>query len=145
MLLFLLMLSVLPLTSLSLIVLYIWGFSSVIFLKDRQKYLPCLLSFFCKRLKVLCIFVCSACALQLLPFSRSVLEMTSKQRERRVSLPRCFGFQFVTMAAAATSCRSWSSCVHSFLCARSTGVTKRCVYITIYGVLGTMGTGLPPK
>lgn len=110
-----------------------------------RKYLLGLSSFFYKHSKVPCIFVCSACALQLLPFSRSILEMTSRQWERRVSLPRCFGFQFVAMAAAATSCQSGSSCVHSFLCARSRGVTKRCVYITIYGVLWTMGTGLPPK
>lgn len=47
------------------------------------KYLLILSSFFCKRSKVPTIFVCSACALQLLPLS--VLEMTSGQRERRVS------------------------------------------------------------
>lgn len=66
-----------------------------------------------------------------------------QDNEKGESLPRCFGFQFVTMAAAATSCQSGSSCVHSFLCARSRGVTKRYVYIAIYGVLWTMGTGLP--
>lgn len=35
-----------------------------------------------------------------------------------------FEFQFVTMAAAATSCQNGSSCVHSVLSARSTGVSK---------------------
>lgn len=55
----------------------------MLFLKRQhwQKYLLCLSSFFCEHLKVPSIFVCSVCALQLLP----LLEMTSRQWERRVS------------------------------------------------------------
>lgn len=133
------------LKSLSLMVVNILGFSSMMVFLKRQ----CWQNFhwvsrhFSVNIWKFLVFLFALCSLQLLPFSRSVLEMTSRQWERRAS-PCCFRFQFVTIAAA-TSCQSGSSCVHSFLCARSKGVTKLCVYTAIYGVLWTMGTGLPPK
>lgn len=72
--------------------------------------------------------LCSCC---LLAYSK-----WRQDNEKGGSLPRCFGFQFVTMAAAATSCRSGSSCVHSFLCARSRGVTKAlCLHCHIWGFM----------
>ena len=48
------------------------------------------------------------------------------------------------MAAAATSCQSRSSCIHSFsVRIRCRAATEICVYKTIYGVLRTMNSGLP--
>lgn len=96
-------------------------------------------------MKLLRIFVCPAFALQLLPFSRSVLEMTSRRRARRESL---------SLAASGFSSLPWQQLplparaglpVFIHFCVHTPELTKRRVYITIYGGLGTMGTGLPPK
>ena len=81
----------------------IWGFSSTMRTK-LAKHSLCLLSFFCKPSKLPSIFVFSACALQLLP--SSILEMTSRQWERRVSLSLSLSLS-PSVAASGFSLLPW--------------------------------------
>lgn len=55
-----------------------------------------------------------------------------KTMRKGESLPRCFGFRFVTMAAATTSCQCGSSCAHSFLRSGSRSLTELCLHCHIW-------------
>lgn len=112
-----------------------WGFSSaMISLKGQIDLSPSIFLFFLQALEtpLYLLFALrvlpSCCCCRRCLFSPGVLEMTSRQC---VSFSRsCFRFQFVTMAAAATSCRSGSSCVHSFSLQRSHAA---CLHYHIWG------------